>query len=190
MYLPSTQSDEDLLTRLRSGDATAFDMLYDLHWDKVYTQAFKGLQDPDLAKDITQEVFVYLWANRESLKIKNLPAYLYSSVRHNVFRHLKKQQLFLPLPDLLENLGAHASAADAKLIHDELLQAYGKLVESLPPAQQTVFKLRYQEDLTTTEIAGRLNISRKTVQNQLTRAVTLLRTSLLALGLLLSYLNK
>ncbi|MGF7079320.1 RNA polymerase sigma factor [Mucilaginibacter sp. UYCu711] len=183
-------SDAELLKLLQTGDGDAFDKLYERHWDKVYSQAFKGLHDADMAKDITQEVFVYLWTNRQSLRIQNLPAYLFSSVRNNVFRQLKQQQLFIPIPDLIETLKCYASAADARLLHDELLHAYSRLVKSLPPAQQTIFKMRYQEDLSTSEIASHLNISRKTVQNQLTRAVALLRASLMAAIAILTIVKK
>lgn len=61
-------------------------MLYEKHWDKVYSQSFKKLNDPDLAKDITQDVFVYLWLHLEGNHIENLQAYLFSAVRNNVFR--------------------------------------------------------------------------------------------------------
>jgi RNA polymerase sigma-70 factor (family 1) len=182
----TSYADNELLQLLRSGVVSAFDQLYERHWDKVYAQAFKGLHDPDLAKDITQEVFVYLWSNREHININNLPAYLFASVRNNVFRYLRKQQLFVPIPELLETLKQYANAADAEVIHRELLSAYGRLVDSLPPSQQRIFKMRYQEDLSTAEIACQLNLSRKTVQNQLNRAVTLLRTSLMNVAILLS----
>lgn len=177
-------SDQDLLFRLRNGDRLAFDELFNFHWDGVYAQAFKKLNDPDIAKDITQEVFIRLWTNRETNHIDNLDAYLYSSVRNNIFRLLKAESRFVPLADLVLEIRGFCAEPDAATLEKELMNAYESLVKSMPPAQQTIFKMRFQEELSTNEIAEQLNISRKTVQNQLNRAVSMLKSSLLSLVLL------
>jgi RNA polymerase sigma-70 factor (ECF subfamily) len=64
------------------------------------------------------------------------------------------------------------------LLWKEVAASYDALVATLPPKRQQIFKMRYQEDLTTTEIASTLQVSRKTVQNQLTRAIEQLKVSL------------
>lgn len=177
---PNVLSDAELLSRLRGGDRTAFDSLYERHWEKAYNQAFKKLNNPDLAKDIIQEVFIYLWTHRETNFIENLEAWLFSAVRNNVFRELKKAQQFIPIPDLLIELRSYYNEADANALQKELMEAYHRLVNAMPPAQQTIYKMRFEENLSTEAIAEQLHISRKTVQNQLTRAVILLKTSLVA----------
>jgi len=179
-------SDQELLSRLRQGDRRAFDELYERHWDSVYGQAFKKLNDPDLAKDITQDIFIHLWTHREANFIDNFSAYLFSSVRNNVFRALKKDDRFIPISDLIIESRLHYPEADAELLKKEFFKIYDLLIESMPPAQQTIFRMRYHEDLSTLEIAEKLNLSRGTVQNQLTRAVTMLRASLLSIAFLIS----
>lgn len=181
-----TLTDQELLIKLRNGERSAFDELYEKHWDKVYSQAFKKLHDPDLAKDITQEVFIYLWSKRESNYIDNLQAYLFSSVRNNVFKALRKDERFLPISDLVLEARAFYPEADAELLQKEFFKNYDLLIQSMPAAQQSIYRMRYHEDLSTSEIAERLNISRKTVQNQLTRAVALLRASLISIAFLMS----
>ena len=178
-------SDKELLLQLRGGDRLAFDDLYDRHWDKVYAQAFKKLQDPEIAKDITQDVFIHLWMHRETNYIENLEAYLFSAVRNNVFKLLKKQQCFIPVTDLILNANAYYPDADAELLKKELIKTYELLVQSMSSAQQVIYKMRFHEDLPTNEIAEQLNISRKTVQNQLSRAVNMLRASLLLIAILI-----
>lgn len=172
-------SDAELLNRLQDGERLAFDMLYERHWARVYSQAFKKLNDPDTAKDITQEVFVHIWLNRDALDIRNLEAWLFSAVRNNVFRELKKTGKFIPIPDLLMELRSYYPETDAAALQKEVMSAYQRLVASMPPAQLKIYKMRYEDDLSTEQIAERLQISRKTVQNQLTRAVAMLKTSLL-----------
>jgi RNA polymerase sigma-70 factor (ECF subfamily) len=175
-------SDKELLLKLRKGDKLAFDDLYKRHWEKVYAQAFKKLKDSTIAKDITQDVFIHIWANKDTNHIENLEAYLFSAVRNNVFRLLKKQSRFIPISDLFLEATLFP-AADAEILKKELLKSYEALIQSMPPAQQIIYKMRFEKDLSTQEIAGQLNISRKTVQNQLTRAVSLLRASLVCVAL-------
>ena len=182
----SAYTDQELLEQLRLGDSSAFDAIYDKHWDKVYNQSFKKLHDPELAKDITQEVFIYLWAHRENNTIDNLPGYLFTAVRNNVFRALKKESRFIPITDLIVEARAYYPDADSDLLQKEFFKTYDTLVNAMPPAQQKIFRMHYHEDLSTKEIAELLQLSRGTVQNQLTRAVTLLRASLLSIALLIS----
>jgi RNA polymerase sigma-70 factor (family 1) len=187
MELYSKLSDQELLSKLRDGDRGAFDELYEKHWDTVYIQAFKKLHEPDIAKDITQDVFIYLWTSRERNHIENLPAYLFSSVRNNVFKYLKRESRFIPITDLVMEVKAYYPEADSVILQKEFFKAYDALIQAMPDAQQTIFRMRYHEFLTTEEIADRLDISRKTVQNQLTRAVTMLRASLITLAVLITH---
>ncbi|NQX39304.1 RNA polymerase sigma-70 factor, ECF subfamily [Pedobacter steynii] len=182
----SSHTDQQLLVMLRGGDWNAFDCLYEKHWDRVYDQAFKKLNDGILAKDITQDVFISLWTHRATNYIDNLEAYLFSACRNNVFRQLKINSRFLPITDLILEARTYCPQADAKILQEEFFRNYESLVSSLPPAQQTIFRMHYHEDLSTLKIAQELKIARKTVQNQLTRAITILRASLLSIAILLN----
>lgn len=178
--------DKLLLLRVREGNIEAFNALYEKHWEKVYSDSYKRLKDADCAKDITQDVFLQLWARREEMDIQNLPAYLFIAVRNNVYRWMEKKNRFTPIPELLHELEISKDRADAEILKKEFLRAYEALVAKLTPSQQQIFKMRYNQDLSTREISERLNISRKTVQNQLAKSVSLLRHSLMLIYLLIS----
>jgi RNA polymerase sigma-70 factor (family 1) len=178
-------TDKELLFSVKRNDRSAFTALYERHWDTVYTQAFKKLNDADVAKDITQEVFIYLWTHRETNVIENLEAYLFSCVRNNIFRFLKKESRFICISDLVLEARAFCPEADALILQKELVKSYELLVKSMAPAQKQIYEMRFHEDLSTLEIAQQLNISRKTVQNQLTRALTLLRSSLTSIAIII-----
>lgn len=171
-------ADELLLARLKQGDNTAFDQLYERYWRQVYSAALKRLQDADLAKDATQDVFLKLWLNREQQQIERLEAYLHTAIKNKVLHVMEKEQRYTPLPELLVLLRTNKEYADAELLERELLKTYESLIQSLTPSQQQIFRMHFQNDMSTAEIAEKLSISRKTVQNQLGKAVAIVRSSL------------
>jgi RNA polymerase sigma factor (sigma-70 family) len=180
-------TDQELLAKLRDGDRLAFDEIYDKHWEVVYAQAFKKIHEPDTAKDITQDVFIYLWIHRADNYIDNLPAYLFSAVRNNVFKLLKREERFIPITDLLLEVKVHYAEADSVVLEREFFKSYDALINAMPKSQQMIYRMRYHDHLSTADIAAQLNISRKTVQNQLTRAVALLRASLLSIAFVITH---
>lgn len=182
-------NDKLLLLQLKEGSRKAFDALYDQYWSAVYAAAYKRLQDEDMAKDIAQDVFLQLWAKRDTLHIENLPAYLYTAIRNKVYNIFEQQRKFMPVPDLFASLAERDDQADAMLLKKEFLRAYEALLESLPVTQRKIFRMRYDQGLSTEDIAAQLDISRKTVQNHLSSAVTRMRSSLTTLTVLLVLLK-
>lgn len=170
--------DEILLAQLNDGSIEAFNILFDRYWQRAFSDAFKRLYNEDDAKDIVQEIFVYIWTNREVIHIQNFPAYLHIAVRNKVIKLLAKRKTTHPFYDLLDEAGQQASGADANLMWKEFAKEYESLVNSLPPKRKEIFRLRYQEDQSTNAIAERLGITRKTVQNQLGKAIETLKGAL------------
>ncbi len=156
----------------------AFIALYQRYWQPVYNAAFKRLSDPAAAQDITQDFFLQLWNRRADLHILHLPAYIHTSVRNRVLNFLSSQQRFLPMEDLFAESVSSGEGADALVRRNEWLKSYQDLVDALPPGRQEIFRMRYNEGASPDEIARQLNISRKTVQNQLGKALARLRATL------------
>ncbi|WP_109699475.1 RNA polymerase sigma-70 factor [Chitinophaga deserti] len=170
--------DAALLRALKNGSMEAFNALYQRYWQLVYNAAFKRLNDGDAAKDITQDFFLQLWNRRSELHILHLPAYIHTAVRNRVLNTLEAQSRFLPVADLLIENTPAADQADSLARRNEWLKSYHLLVDALPPARQEIFRLHIQDGASTEEIARQLNISRKTVQNQLGKALARLRETL------------
>lgn len=157
---------------------TAFDRLYEKYWEYVLALAFARTKDLDLAEDITQGLFLRLWEKRQSLDIANIQSYLFIAVRNGVLNWLKAEQRKYPLAETLTALQEADTESDHTVLYRELLALHDQLVDRFTPAQQEIYLMRFNEDLTTKEIASRLGISRKTVQNQLNLCVTKLRKAL------------
>jgi RNA polymerase sigma-70 factor (ECF subfamily) len=174
-------SETLLLLQMERGCEESFNALFEKYWDKTYLMAYARLGDSDQAKDVVQEIFTHIWLKRETLHIDNLPAYLNIAVRNRVFKFIEKQKNTGPFFDILENMPATSLQADTNLLWKEFLISYEALLNALPPKRQIIFRLHFQQDLPTKDIAKELGISRKTVQNQLGKALQKLKISLLPL---------
>jgi len=178
--IESIHTDDNLLLQqIEQGCKHAFNILYEKHWRKAYTEAYKRLKDSDQAKDIVQEIFTHVWLKRENLHINNLPAYLNIAIRNKVFKLVEKQKLIHPFFNILEDMPATYLQTDDNLLWKEFLISYEALLNTLPPKRQIIFRLHFQNDLPTKDIAAQLGITRKTVQNQLGKAIEKLKISLL-----------
>jgi len=174
-----TEGEASLLQQLRSGSISAFNSLYNKHWSYVYNLAYKRLHNTSLSKDVTQDIFLKLWQQRDKLQIENLSAYLYICTRNQVLKVLEKENKFCSIPLLLHQIKVSSEQTDGRVREKEFLAAYKRLLTEFTPAQQNIYRLRYLEDLSTDHIAKQLCISRKTVQNQLAYCRHKLKDSLL-----------
>ncbi|TDO21652.1 RNA polymerase sigma factor [Pedobacter duraquae] len=173
-----TTDDRVLLLEMQADSIAAFDAIYERYWELVYSAAYKRLRNSDLSKDITQDIFLKLWSGRNKTTILNLPAYLHTSVRNNVFKLLEKEQRYTPIPELMTESESAIEGADAALLRKDFVYSYDQLLNQLTASQQQIFRMRFDQDQSTTEISAQLGISRKTVQNQLGRSIAFLKASL------------
>ena len=179
----TTTDDSVLLRQMQLGNEDAFNQLFRNYWEKVYADAYRRLKDHDEAQDVVQEIFTNIWQNRQSQTIQHLPAYLHTAVRNRVINAMTKKKPVHAFFGLLDEIPEH-TPADANLLWKEVVQAYEALLASLPPQRQAIFRMRYQEGLSTKDIADQLGIKRKTIQNQLGKAIDLFKISLLRMGIL------
>lgn len=183
-------TDQELLELLVAGRRDAFDVLYSRYWKQVLNQAYKRLGDKDAAQDIAQEVFFQLWKRGSGNLIDNLPAYLFVAVRNAVFKHFEKESKYESLSDVVFEMETRHASADGNLLYLDFIKSFDQLVDSLPPQQSIIFRLRYEDGLDTQQIADKLQLSVKTVRNHLGRALATCRESLLFAQLLFLLLRR
>jgi len=180
--LLSEAAEKELIRELRSGSAAAFEEIYHRYWKILLAIAFNRLADRQASEEAVQDVFLSLWARRKEVSIGSLQAYLATAVKFTVFRQLLNEKR---RKDLL-NRNYHPQ----KLLFEET-RVYGKfleeyiqgIVETLPEKCRLVFKYSREEGMTIPEIAKEMNISVKTAEAHLTKALKILRGSLKKSGL-------
>ena len=171
-------SDVQLIGLLKADDEVALTIIYKRYWASLFSAAYNILKDRQSCEDIIQELFIKLWDCRAEVQISvSLKAYLYASVRYGVYRQIKtgsvRSEIF---DDLIERL--HTPTAYGSIEHKELLLQIDRVIDTLPDKCREVYKLSREECLSHKQIAMQLNISTKTVENHLTKALRELRGSL------------
>lgn len=171
-------SDQELLLLLRKGNESALTIIYSRYWQPLFISAYNFLKDKEACEDIIQEIFINIWNKRESIEYTvSLKAYLYASVRYEVYRQVKAGNV---RANIFENITENMlTSTDHHILeHKELLSKINSIVAQLPEKCREVYHLSRVEQLSHKEIALKLNISTKTVENHLTKALRVLRTSL------------
>jgi RNA polymerase sigma-70 factor (ECF subfamily) len=169
-------SDIQLIDRLKLDDETALSAIYKRYWELLYTSAYHVLKDKQVCEDIIQELFIKLWNKRYSTRITvSLKAYLYASIRYEVYRQIRTGAVRGNFyDDVLERI--HTPAVYDNIEYKELTARVSSVIDTLPEKCREVYKLSREECLSHKEIASQLNISTKTVENHLTKALRQLRT--------------
>lgn len=172
--------DAVLISRLKSGDQSVLTDLYNKLWQSLFISSYNVLKDKELSEDVIQDVFMDIWRNRERLEIKiSLKGYMYACVRYQVFNQLKKNKdsVHISFFEDVDKRFQYATS-ETQMMHDELLYQISAIVERLPEKCQLVYRLSREEQLSHKEIAERLNISTKTVENHITKALHIIRFSI------------
>jgi RNA polymerase sigma-70 factor (family 1) len=170
-------TDDELLELIRQEDRAAFELIYNRYWSKLYISAYKILRDRQSSEDIVQEVLVQLWLKRSTQQIESLNAYLYTAVRFQVFTAIRKNKVRETLFAEIEEMIDFNSAEDNLVVLD-ITRKLEESIADLPEKCREIFSLSRKEQLSTKEIAARLGISPKTVENQLTIAFRKLKVSM------------
>lgn len=181
-------SEELLLKLLQNGNVPAFEELYNRYWDKLYSQAYNRLRKPEVAEEIVQDFFTSLWLNRSTISISSsFYNYSYTAIRNLVFKHYQKEYNFRKYSELkLTGLNDSDLSTEQLIELNDLKRALDLEIQNLPPKCKGVYTLSRQEHKTNKEIAAILQISEKTVENHITKALKTLRFSLRDITTLLS----
>lgn len=170
------QLEHDLIT----GDVNAFEMIFKSYYPVLCNYAYTYLKDKEEAEEIVQNVFLNVWEKRSQISIQSsLKSYLYQTVRNtclNVIKHekvkRKHQEETLAIKDR-----AYEAVSD-RVIGKELEEKIALAIQSLPEQCRIVFTMSRFEELKYAEIASELNISVKTVENQIGKALKIMREQL------------
>ncbi|WFB63311.1 sigma-70 family RNA polymerase sigma factor [Sphingobacterium sp. WM] len=152
---------------MKNSDETAFNELYDRTWQKLYLTARAKTNNEGLAKELIQDIFIDFWDKKHIREIKDVKAYLNQTLRFKIIDIYRSKKLDFETLDDIENILIESTSSDKYLIERELNTILNYWMKSLPLKRRKIFELYYFENKSTKEISETLQLSIKTVQNQL-----------------------
>ena len=172
--------DDGVLRRLKAGDETAFELLYWRYNSYVYNFILSLLHDTTIAEDLTQNVFLKIWEKHACIDPEQgLDAYLFTIARHFVYKETEARLKLIFASSSTTELFDCPDRLTEETLEAESLQDYiESLIDQLPSSRKEIFRLSRRQHLTNKEIAQRLSISEKTVENQITNALHFLKGKL------------
>lgn len=184
-------TDSELSALLTNGDHKAYAQLYQRYFRLLYSYAYKKLRDEEQAKDIIQEFFTELWHKRETTIFStNLAGYFFSAINNRIINYFNRETVKTKYITAFSSfLSTETDTTDHLVREKQLTEMIDREIRALPPKMREVFELSRKQHLSNKEIAGKLAISERTVETQVSNALFRLRSKL-GLMVYLIYLCK
>jgi RNA polymerase sigma-70 factor (ECF subfamily) len=173
-------SDTEIVSAIRQGHESAFEQMFRTYYERLCHYANSLLKDEDEAEEMVQTVFLSIWEKRSELEITlSLKAYLYRAVHNHCLNKIKHYQVRETHREYSLYYQPQGYEAVTETIYGtELEERIEEAVSRLPEQCQLVFRLSRFEELKYQEIADRLGLSIKTIENQIGKALRILRSEL------------
>jgi len=164
-----------LQKKVAEGDTKAFRQIFDLLFVNLTKFSFSFVQSQEASTEIVDELFVQLWTKREKIMdIVDLRVYLYTASKNASLNYIAKRakQIQLEPYDQIQVQMADNNSPEQMMIDKEILHKIRMAIDQLPPRCKLIFKLIREDGLKYSEVAAILNLSIKTIDNQIVIAVS------------------
>ncbi len=173
-------TDQKLVKTLKKGDVFAFNELFHKYSQKVYNFSIKHLENEEDVKDLVQEIFMKIWDKRKEIDAnKSFNGFLFTITLNLIRNYFRKKVKDRKLVNKwLEETEPYSDSTKLSIEFRSLEKVVNTIVEQLPPKRRMVFRLSRNEGISNDDIARRMNIQKKTVENHLNLALRYLRERL------------
>ena len=185
MSVLALNNENELLTRFRQGDETAFKHLFDQYYVAVLYYAQDIVPAKSEAQDIVQETFCKLWQNRQDFNsLLHIKSFLYKVTRFACIDLLRHTKSINQRYEVYLNRAMNETLHNSRMIEEELYREIIAEISLLPKKYETILRLKFLHNLDVPEIAAKLGLSEATVRKQKQRALEQLRALVLKKRLL------
>jgi len=170
--------NKNLLERLKKDDRNALKEIFKEHYTMVYRAIYRLIPDVGITEDLAQDVFMKFWEKRYQIQIDGaVGAYIRRMAINEALGYLRKHKKY-SIEAVEEKHSPLTRSGEDAYMNQELQAEISKAIETLPPKCKTVFVLSRYEELSYKEISQKLAISPKTVENQISKALKILKKAL------------
>ncbi len=165
-------------------DRKSFEYIYNQYWEELFDFGIHYCKDAYKAEGIVQEVFLSIWERLDTFVTEgDIKAYLYKAVKNRVFDHYRQQaKKQLSLDQMRVNACEGSCFTENEVAFNELKKTLGQVIDGLPCRCREVYRLSREECMSNKEIAIKLSISEKTVEQHITKALFYIRTKITMLS--------
>ena len=189
MKYKNAKSDEDLFILCQQDDEEAFSQIYERYWQGLIKKSLHKLHNQSDTEEVVQNVFVNLWKWKENIKIKGpFKYYIYTMLRNEIFRFLEqriRQSSQLQLEDISIKQIPFSNDDMRRIELVELQDNIDSIIEGLPEKCKLIFRMSRDEGMTAKQIADQLDISHRTVETQISKAIKTLKQGINRFAVLL-----
>lgn len=170
------EKQSDLYKAIKEGDEKAFEKFFNNHYDSLFVYLRSRNIPKEIAEDLIQKAFIYIWENRKRIKPDlSLKAYLFRIAYTRMLNHIEQDRDHLDIEDQVpETTKTPHDLAE----YEDLQSAFKVAISNMPERRRAVFESCFVQDLTYKETAELLSISVKTVENHMALAFKDLREEL------------
>ena len=172
--------ERHLVRQLKEGNQASFRVLYSTYAPKLFAFSKKYLHAHHDAEEIVQEVFLRIWEKRDNVdENQSFSSYVFQAAKHRIFNGFRKKVNEQAYLDFLMNSGSFpGNFTELEVEYHEVKQKAELAINAMPPKRQEIFRLSRETGLKNKEIAEKLKISIKTVENQMGQALKFLKEEL------------
>lgn len=188
-------TDQALASGIRKGDRKAFTALFEKYTNRLFYTCLKSGLTREDAEGICQEVFIKIWEKRADIREDlSISGYLFTITKNQILKLLRSEAYALALKKYWQfTYNEASSTAEEEILTKDLEEIVMSYIRQLPDKQQEVLLLKILEGLTNDEIAEKLGLSKRTVENQIYRSLKKIRefldkTPLFEFSLLASFI--
>ncbi len=169
--------EQKIIQGLRDGDEAIYQSIFRQHFENLCKYAFTIVKDADEAKDVVQTLFMKMWEKRNELTITGtLKSYLYKATHNQCLNRLEHREVRLRFQT--EDASKSREVQHPEVFPNELEGRIKTIIQNLPPQCRTIFMMSRYEEMKYAEIASALGISVNTIENQVSKALRILRDNL------------
>ena len=171
--------ESEWVKNIRRGDSDSFESLFNFYCQKLINFSRRYVWDKQSAENIVQDIFLKIWQNRNVLDpSKSIKTYLFAAVKNESLKHLRHADVHKRWAEFISLSQDRAIDPEKTLSENETKKEIENAISSLPEKCREIFTMSKFDKLKYSEIAGILNISIKTVETQMGRALKKLRERL------------
>lgn len=173
------QHDRYILEEIKKGNVSPFQNIFQEYYPMLCNFAERYVLEIEIAEDVVQDIYVRLWENRENLIITaGIKAYLFQSVRNSCINYLKHDKVHKKYESHIKHVFSDNFYSDA-LEEEEIAFHIHQATQNLPAKCREIFEMSRLDGKSHDEISLEMGITKKTINNQLWKALKLVREYLM-----------